>query len=355
MPEENFTPSKETDPALLKKRVAARAAMGGGAQEEVIPPAKESISPPTILKETTAPIPPKKEPVFFTNQNSTLTPPAFKMPSKENSEAQVLSEIKKEKAPEPISIVPTNHQGAGLPKGEVLSEEIVAQKKRFIIGDIVFTLLGGLLIILAIVFFNKEPAIPVRPVPPPLVPDVTTVITEGANTEETKRLIWEGIDAISSPKDSLHLLALYKNVDNTSLTGSSLFSALGFTLPTSLASSLNDALFGFTHNETRDGFFVLKIKKGNTFYEAAVSGMQAWEKDIAETIGVFMSKKEILENGVWTDDTLANIPVRIKEGREGSQIIYGFFNKETIIIAKTKEVFSTVNRRLRTPLSLGGN
>jgi hypothetical protein len=356
MPDENPTPIKETDSTLLKKRVEARVAMGGNVQKEVPPPIDEKAKTPVTFKESITLTPLKKESTSFSNKEPILTPPAFKIPPKENTDLpKITSEIKKEKTPESISIVPTNHQGAGLPKGEVLSEEIVAKKKRFIIGSILFTLLGGLLIILAVVFFKKEPTVPAQPVPLPIVPDATTVITEGITTEETKQLIRERIDAVSSPTNSLHVIALYKDTENIPLNGVSLFSALGVTLPTPLESGLNDVLFGFTHNETKDAFFVLKIKSGNTFYEAAVRGMQIWEKDITETLGTFISKREVLESGVWSDDTLANIPIRIKKGRGGYHIMYGFFNKETIVIAKTKELFEKVTRRLRTPLPLGGN
>lgn len=356
MPDENPTPIKEADPALLKKRVEARVAMGGNVQKEVPPPIDKKAETLITFKEPTISTPLKKELPSLSSKETFSMPPAFKMPPKEKiAFPKTPNEIKKEKAPESISVIPVNQEGAGLPKGEVFSEEVVAKKKRFIIGGILFTLLGGLLIILATIFFKTEPGVTVRPTPLPIVPDATTVITLGITTEETKQLIREGIDAVSSPMNSLHVLALYKDTENIPLNGASLFSALGVTLPTLLESGLNDALFGFTHNETRDGFFVLKIKSGNAFYEAAVGGMQTWEKDITETLGTFVSKRNVPESGVWSDDTLANIPIRIKEGREGYQIMYGFFNKETIIIAKTKEVFGTVSRRLRTPLPLGSN
>jgi hypothetical protein len=358
MPDENIPPIQESGETLLKKRGVARAAMGGAVQKETpsVTDGKK-IREVSVQKQIPTALLKKEVSRPISSTKKIFTPPAFEIPPLKETVKKIEPEtkIKKEKKLEPPLIVPTNHQEAGLPKGEVLSLEIVAKKKRFIIGGILFTLIGGLLIILAVVFLKKEPTIPNRPAPLAIVPDTTTVVSEGTSTNETRRLIWEAINAVTSPVNALHVLSLYKDEKGDPLSGTAFFSALDLNVPASMTSDLTNVLFGFIHNEGRDSFLILKIKNGNNYYESAVQGMNLWERDMAETLGAFMSQKEILENGTWSDDTVANIPVRNKESKEGTQIMYGFFDKETIVIAKTKEVFGIVSRRLRTPLPLGGN
>lgn len=139
--------------------------------------------------------------------------------------------------------------------------------------------------------------------------------------------------------DQIQELYFIKGIDDDSfLISAEEFLSLSTTRsPETIRRSLLDKfMFGFHRNSTSiEPYLVLKTE----FFQNTFTGMLKWEPEIQEDTKLWLSDKDVAAE-TFVDKVLKNKDIRILTDTTGtSLILYGFLDKETLVITTNEETF----------------
>ena len=162
--------------------------------------------------------------------------------------------------------------------------------------------------------------------------------------------------SVQKPLAAGSIRFLYLNDQNPSI-----FAALHFLAPDILernvkaeGSMVGVINTGIAREGSRGGsqspFFILSV----TSYSSSFSGMLSWEHLIRHDLDTLYpayatatTTMPIALQATFTDDTVANHDVRIfRDGTGASALLYGYWDQNTLVIARDADAFVEILRRL---------
>ena len=189
------------------------------------------------------------------------------------------------------------------------------------------------------------------PTPPkPLIISQETIIVETSEQESPvglkdrlQSLFHKRYDA----GDLVYIPIQKETVGGYLFLNSKLFlEAIDANAPTFLTTFLeNNFYLGALVLKKNHPVFILKTQKqqrDNTY-----AGMLRWEKDILENLGFISNKNNISTStpSVFEDILIKNYSARAIQNQNGTVLMYGFFNREYIIITDDTEAFEEIIER----------
>ena len=138
----------------------------------------------------------------------------------------------------------------------------------------------------------------------------------------------------------------------TRASSKELVRALGFRVPALFIETLGPLYMSGLHvGDENIPFLILTT----TSYDHAFSGMLSWEKSIEEDLAPFMSPQATYTppataqgSQIFIDTVVRNFDIRILRDETGAiRILYGFADRNTIIITTRVETFLSIAERLR--------
>ncbi|TSC83702.1 MAG: hypothetical protein G01um101417_436 [Parcubacteria group bacterium Gr01-1014_17] len=130
------------------------------------------------------------------------------------------------------------------------------------------------------------------------------------------------------------------------LTTSKFLSLLDTSAPGELVRALGaDFALGIRGLPTNSAFLIFKTN----YFQTALAGMLKWEKTMLNDVGPLFGTA--IGGTIFTDRTIKNRDVReLLDGSGKPLLLYGFADKQTIIIADDEDTFEkTMERLVRTP------
>lgn len=141
------------------------------------------------------------------------------------------------------------------------------------------------------------------------------------------------------------LLALDKN--KTEMQTGQFFEYTNIAIPENITrSAAKQFVYGQYKDENQITFIVMKIEKGEVSYQNAFIGMGSWEKNMPSDLTEILDIKKIAERPVWENSSIQNTPVRIFGEESDPTLIWGFINKETVLITTNAKAFGAITERL---------
>lgn len=237
-----------------------------------------------------------------------------------------------------------------------------------LIGGALLIILGIVSVTLAYQFVSKTPIIPAQlSVPSLIFADVKSEISgEGVALQQALVALEE-----TELQDGEVLVAYVtyatttadKTVIKEPATGGALIAALGFKAPDIVLRNIEpESTVGIVSAETVSSpFFILRVSS----FERTFAGMLSWEKSLARDLSVLYPSYPVETPVVstttpatstppvvtfiprFTDQVIANRDVRILKDEMGrSVLLYGYRDKETLIIARNEAAFRVLLERL---------
>ena len=332
-------------------------------EEERMRKAEELQSVPQKGEQETTPAQPQHTTLY------TPPPPPFK-----KNEAQIAAEQKIRMEQERIRSEQTKIRNAREFRREERSLKPVevagGQKRHQRIGavavSIIFLLLGSGIFFGAYTLFFTEEKIPLT------LSINTLVLAEKSIPIDVSNLSASDIKARLTqlrdttevpPKTIAHLKVFQKHgtgeegeFTEQELTVESLFNVLAPNAKEALTRSFDTAyMLGLYKTDHNDVFLILKP----TFYENAFAGMLTWEKymhgDLSPFFGIASKNTDSEHVGTSTtvrknsfeDSVIENKDTRIMVDQNGNiTLLYSFVDRNTLIIANSREVFLEIFKRL---------
>ncbi len=185
-----------------------------------------------------------------------------------------------------------------------------------------------------------------------VTPTINSVITSQheidlANTDQTSRgAIVASVRTVlgQNPRNKDEIENIRITKDGKDIDISDIILDFSENTPPSLLRSFstNEYMIGSIQKETKLPFFITKIN----YYDNAFAGMLKWEEDMQQVfvkLGI-----SALTTAPWRDAIVKNKDVRLLKNESGDTVmLYGFYDKETLVIAPSEEVFSDVLAGLR--------
>jgi len=238
-----------------------------------------------------------------------------------------------------------------------------------------FALLGGFLLIMvgggalygAYYYIQNQPV-------PVFVPSVPSLIEPDEHVELSRENVFNDfLHAISQPLEETAVRVVYTSLSTTTPEGSqtkivdsgnTLIRALSLSMPEVLARSIQDeSTVGVIRTEGEQrAFFILKVDS----FERSFAGMLEWERDIATDLAELYPEYPLTQSATTTasttpiaptiavalsssfkDELIQNKDVRVLRDAENREIIvYGFRDKETLIITRNATAYLILTERL---------
>lgn len=152
-----------------------------------------------------------------------------------------------------------------------------------------------------------------------------------------------GVASDSIPEGQLAVTYTTASDSGTPLQGGALIRALPLNAPDILLRNIADtSTVGVIHagTETR-AFFILRV----TSYPRSLAGMLVWEKTLLQDLSILYPSE--VSDLTFTDSVVANRDVRIAKDAKGTIVaLYGYLDKETLIIARDGMAFTALVTRL---------
>lgn len=120
--------------------------------------------------------------------------------------------------------------------------------------------------------------------------------------------------------------------DGGVIAGDTLWDSFGFSSNPNLARSITEARLGYA---SRESVIILKVTDAVTVFGALLS----WEQDMATEIRPWFENDET-GTSTFTDDTVGNSDIRILKSGNEVIIVYGFIDKNTLVITESLEAYS---------------
>lgn len=133
------------------------------------------------------------------------------------------------------------------------------------------------------------------------------------------------------------------------LVGIDEFDILNISLPRELTHFLknNFVLGTFSKEDTNEIFYILQARSfSNVFNQLITNGNQIIQELFASFVTTEKSQK--ISTGTFQNSYLANINVRVLLDDGNVQAVYGWLDKENILITQSQEAFSSITETWRT-------
>ncbi len=126
--------------------------------------------------------------------------------------------------------------------------------------------------------------------------------------------------------------------NNDQIKPSNLLNYLEIKPPTNFTQSISDIYFGSLYQE--NPFIIFK----NTDSVTAKGGMLAWETSMRNDLSLILKLGTDLststESNIFIDGMIGGMDVRVlKSGNGEDEIVYGFVNRDTVIITESSNAF----------------
>lgn len=225
------------------------------------------------------------------------------------------------------------------------------ERRLFVLLGAVLLLLLGIFILVMTLFRKNTDA----PIPPTierftnvLTPDTENTVT--INKTNARELIKKTEEETPLEKSKIRRivpLTTGKDGKTTEMGTALFFDYMGILLPENISRGVvNRFVYGQYQDETPVSFLVLKIEKGEVSYQNAFIGMGAWEKTMPSDLTNLLSITKIAQNPTWEDSSVRNIPIRAFGEPNDPLILWGFIDKETVLITTNTNAFGAIVERL---------
>lgn len=392
---------KKTVPPPPPAQTTTEAGVTVKEQEPIAPPARQEKGPEPLVVPPAAPTPPVVEPsaplaapdatrdaVLARLRTQAGTPPAQPTaPSRDEILARLRAKAAGEAAPvrptaippplhtyksdfaervqatkaSPLAVLAAEQDVAGKPK-----PQSVAERK----AERPFYLIGIALIIVAIAgtfaayyFVYRTPLVPAVPTVPSLVFADERAEVSGTGGQLMSAIVAQASDPLPSGQVRILYTATSTRTDNgllrSALPMGPLIATLPVEMPPLLARSIQDeSTVGVMSagGETR-AFFILRVDS----FERSFAGMLAWEPSMRGRLSLFYPAFEPpqpvststppapLISTAFVDEVVANHDARVLYDGQGRVLmLYGYYDKETLVIARNKASFEQLMERLST-------
>ena len=337
------------------------------AREEVLARLKSKAPPVKPTPVSPAPLPPGIPAITKTIEKNVPKPAPI------HTYKSDFSQKAKTEQASPLSILAAEQNAQG--SAEHI-HQLKPQKKNYlplILGSFALIIAGATSVYFAFTFVIGRPSIIVPAVVPSLIFADEHIELRGTGTELQQGLI--NLSSKERPPGSIAVA--YITFASTSAKGTTvmlpadggaLISSLGLSAPDILLRNIDpSSTVGVVHagNETRP-FFILRVAS----FERTFAGMLVWEATMRRDLESFYPAYPVETVAIGTttasstprvetpfrvsfiDDVVDNHDVRVLYDQNGQALIlYGYRDKETLIIARDENAFSELLKRLASTRS----
>ncbi len=364
-------PEPVVEPELPPAVIIPKAPTTNESREEVLARLRAKVggkTPPPVAQPT-RPASSSREEVLARLKKQTPPPPKpsepIAAPTPIHTYSSDFQDKKKEAGASRISIL-AKQQDAGATR-----EPIVLTTKKSnlpLIGGAALIILGIVSVTLAYQFVSRQPIIPAQlNVPSLIFADAKAEISGEGVALQQALVALEGNELQDGEVLVAYVTYATTTADNTVIrepaTGGALIAALGFTAPDIVLRNIEPAsTVGIVKSEnTSSPFFILRVSS----FERTFAGMLSWEKSLARDLSVLYPAYPVETPVVSTttpatstpalpvfvprfvDEVVANKDVRILKDEMGrSVLLYGYRDKQTLLIARNEAAFRVLLERL---------
>jgi|CXWL01.1.fsa_nt_gi hypothetical protein len=371
-------PEPVLEPDLPPAVIIPKAPTTNETREEVLARLRAKVESSTSKKVTATPRPEstsREEVLARLKQNATTPPEAsvIETPSPIHTYTSDFRDKSKKTGASKISILASQQDASGTREPEALAP---VRKSNFaVIGGGLLIVLGLVSVTLAYQFVTKQPIIPTQTVIPSLIfADARAKIT-GAGRTLQKALVDLNNTSLAEGNVLVAYVAYSTTTEDGTVVeepanGGALISALGLPAPEIV---LRNILPESTVGIVRAGgeshpFFILRVSS----FERTFAGMLSWEKSLTDDLALLYPPRAspvapapvattttststpTVTNQIiarffprFSDKVVANRDVRIFTDEQGASVLlYGYRDKETLIIARDEAAFEVLLERL---------
>jgi hypothetical protein len=262
--------------------------------------------------------------------------------SETNSDrSQIEEKFTREEESEPIDIIDQDNQ----PEDDVKYERKNRPSNNFLsrVNTNLLSFIIALVALLALFFSGlgntlienqiSKTSSNITNYPKAINSDIKFVSTQKTSREDFIQKILNEIES----SDTTQFVFTTDEQNREIIKPSILLSRLGFNLEANFSQSITNVYFGSLHRT--NPYIALKITDATN----ARGGLLIWEKNMRyDLFPIFKLKNDsTIANRTFIDGMLGGVDVRVLKDNNGEEeIIYGFVNRDTIIITKNTATFS---------------
>lgn len=156
-----------------------------------------------------------------------------------------------------------------------------------------------------------------------------------------KEELWQDILNTKTSSSSGLVLLLLLNDDNTPATTSEILEKINWPSNSAFLKNIEEVNFGLYNGVP---FMVIKT----TNFDTVFGGLLASESTLSEDLSLFISSSTETLSVNFTDELVQNHDIRVLKSESGRDaLVYGFINRNTIVITSDRETFSEVANQIR--------
>ncbi len=263
------------------------------------------------------------------------------------------SEKAKRENASPITILAAEQNAAAVAPKAV--PESSKNRTLLVAGSVLLILAAGISVFAAYAFVTGRPLTPLAPLVPSLVFGDRYEEIVGNGAELRAELMALGGDLNQGDIAIAYVTVASSSANGKAIMvpaqGGALIEALGLTAPSILLRNIEpESTVGVLREESGAyPFFVLRVSS----YERTFAGMLDWEPDMRADLASFYPAPETtsasapLRAPLFRDEVIDNHDVRVlRDGEGNTLLIYGYRDKETLVLARSVDAFRELLRRL---------
>lgn len=156
-----------------------------------------------------------------------------------------------------------------------------------------------------------------------------------------KEDLWQSILSVEARVGSDLVLVSLMNLDNTPATAAKILTTMNWPSNSAFSRNIEEINFGQYRGVT---FIVIRA----TNFDSVFGGLLAAESTMPEDLDIFIEDNtEVLADN-FVDELIQNHDIRVLKKESGSDaLVYGFVNRNTIIITSDRNTFSEVANQVR--------
>ena len=156
-----------------------------------------------------------------------------------------------------------------------------------------------------------------------------------------KEELWQDILNTKTSSSSGLVLLLLLNDDNTPATTSEILEKINWPSNSAFLKNIEEVNFGLYNGVP---FMVIKT----TNFDTVFGGLLASESTLSEDLSLFISSSTDKLSINFIDELIQNHDIRVLKSESGRDaLVYGFVNRNTIVITSDRETFSEVANQIR--------
>jgi hypothetical protein len=156
-----------------------------------------------------------------------------------------------------------------------------------------------------------------------------------------KEDLWQSILSVEARAGSDLVLVSLMNHDNTPATASKILSTINWPSDAAFSRNIEEINFGQYRGVT---FIVIRA----TNFDSVFGGLLSAESTMPEDLDIFIKDNAETLADRFVDELIQNHDIRVLKTESGSDaLVYGFVNRNTIIITSDRNTFSEVANQVR--------